>query len=319
MATLTMKRTMMKIFPNITLLLSLIFSITSLVFFTSYGFLSADYTNALNLNDANLPPSSNSNSDFTCDFEELKLRLSKLEVSLEMTEHELNTKSVHILQCEEKIEELSQTIHQLEANLSNVEEAPDYEQVIDIFEKQVRELEAGVRRNDRELQLLKHRAKDSDNRVDSLSAQVKTMAVIVSEFWFHVQKLEQAQEVIERRTAELRRYIRNQKCFFFKFISNFGGRRYQEVVAPYTSKALNLLEKSLSAVKKYHHQLQGSVKRAIDKHELTVLAGEESIFSLASIIFILPIMFAWTCLSSRQRELSNFIQINIEDQIQFWH
>ncbi|KAL9236798.1 hypothetical protein vseg_011426 [Gypsophila vaccaria] len=297
-----MKMKMKMIIPKITLSLSLIFSITSPLFFTSYAVAAAaaavdDDSNIL-IDGTVSPPSppSSCNSDLTREFEELKLSLSKLEALLEMTEYELNMKSVRILECEEKIEELNQNIHHLEANLSNVEEALDYEQVINVFEKQVRELEAGVRRNDKELQLLKLRAIDSEKRMDLLTEQVKMMTVIVSELWFHVQKLEQAQEVIERRTAELRRYLRNQNCFFFKFINSFGGRRH-----PYISKAINLLGKSLSAVKKYHHQLQGEVKRAIDKHELTLLAGEESIFLLASIIFIFPIMLAWICLSSQRR------------------
>ncbi|XP_074269897.1 uncharacterized protein LOC141592906 isoform X2 [Silene latifolia] len=279
-----------KIPPYLTF--ALLISLTSTLFFTSNGEsqIISDCDHHCNL-------------ALTSEIEAMKFKLQQLEHRFETTDRELNAKDTYIVKYEEQIEELSETVHRLESDLSNVEEPPEYEQAVNVFEVQVHKLKTGVKKNDKELQLLKRKAEASEKRVDLLATQVKTMAVIVSELWLHIQKLEQAQEVIERRTTELRRYIRNQKCSFFKFVSSFGGiRRYQEIVAPYTSEALNLLKRSLLAVKKYHHQLQIVVKREMDKHGLTgALAGEESVFLLASIIFVFPILLGRIWFSSSWR------------------
>ncbi|KNA13198.1 hypothetical protein SOVF_118870, partial [Spinacia oleracea] len=172
-------------------------------------------------------------------------------------------------------------------------DAPDYEEIIKLLEEQVRELEADVRRNDKNLHHLKVKAEDDKKSVELLASKVETMAKIVPELWFHVQKLEQACEVIERRTGELRRHLRNQKCSFFKFINKLPVRHYQKMVVPYTSKALHQLRRSASVAKKYHHQLQGFVKRKMERNESTaVLAGEELVFFLVSIVVVFPIILA---------------------------
>ncbi|KAH9606534.1 hypothetical protein KSS87_000521 [Heliosperma pusillum] len=267
----TMAKMKIKITTYLTFLL--LISLTSTLFFTSHA-------ESQIINDCD----HHCNLALTSQIDAMKFKLQQLEHRFETTDRELYTKDTYIVKYEKQIEELSQTIHHLESDLSNIEEPPKYEQGIQVSEKQVHELEAGVRKNDKEIQLLKHKVEASEKRVDLLASRVKTIAVIVSELWFHIQKLEQAQEVIERRTAELGRYIRNQKCSLFKFINSSGGRRYHERVAPYTSEALNLLKKSLLAVKKYHHQLQVAVKHEMDKHELTgVLAGDESVFLLVEL------------------------------------
>lgn len=141
------------------------------------------------------------------------------------------------------------------------------------------------------LHLLKIRAEDDKKSVDLIASKVEMMAKIVPELWFHVQKLEQAREVIERRTGELRQHLRNQKCSFFKFINKNPVRQYHKMVVPYTSEALHQLRRSYLAIKKYHHQLQGFVKREMDRYEFTaVLAGEESVFFLASVVVVFPVI-----------------------------
>ncbi|XP_056687077.1 uncharacterized protein [Spinacia oleracea] len=197
---------------------------------------------------------SNSDNSLACEIQEMKFKVARLELLSETTSQELYTKSLQIGNCDKKIEELSRTIHNLESDLSNLKDAPDYEEIIKLLEEQVRELEADVRRNDKNLHHLKVKAEDDKKSVELLASKVETMAKIVPELWFHVQKLEQACEVIERRTGELRRHLRNQKCSFFKFINKLPVRHYQKMVVPYTSKALHQLRRSASVAKKYHHQ-----------------------------------------------------------------
>ncbi|XP_056687074.1 uncharacterized protein [Spinacia oleracea] len=236
---------------------------------------------------------SNSDNSLACEIQEMKFKVARLELLSETTSQELYTKSLQIGNCDKKIEELSRTIHNLESDLSNLKDAPDYEEIIKLLEEQVRELEADVRRNDKNLHHLKVKAEDDKKSVELLASKVETMAKIVPELWFHVQKLEQACEVIERRTGELRRHLRNQKCSFFKFINKLPVRHYQKMVVPYTSKALHQLRRSASVAKKYHHQLQGFVKRKMERNESTaVLAGEELVFFLVSIVVVFPIILA---------------------------
>ncbi|KAL2931846.1 Homeobox protein cut-like 1 [Bienertia sinuspersici] len=222
----------------------------------------------------------------------MKSKVAQLELLIEMTGKELSTKSLHIEKCEKKIDELSHTILRLESIMFDLKDATD-EEIIKVFEKQVQELQADVRRNDLNIHQLKVVAKDDEKTVNLLASKVETMAKIIPELWFHVQKLEQAREVIERRTMELQRRLRNEKCTFFKFINKFPGKHYQTLVVLYTSEAFNQLRRSYSAVKKYHHQLQGFVKQEMERNEFTaVVAGEELIFFLVSVVIVFPFILA---------------------------
>lgn len=246
-------------------------------------------------------PNNNSNSDnvLQCEIQEMKLKVARLELLLEAITLELHTKSLYIDNCEKKVEEMSDIIQHLETVLSNLKGLPDVEEMITALEAEARELEVGVRKNEKELQLLRIRTEDAENSVKLRASEVETMSKIVPELWFHVQKLEQACEVIERRTAQLRKHIRNHRCFFFKFINNLPGGQYQKMVSAYMSKAASQLRRSFSAIKKYHHQLQGFIRQEMERNELTsVLADEELIFFLASAVIVFPIMLAFIWLSS---------------------
>ncbi|CAO2842887.1 unnamed protein product [Amaranthus hypochondriacus] len=236
---------------------------------------------------------SSSDVPLECEIQEMNFKIAHLESLVKKIDRELNSKSLHIENCEKKIEELTLTIQHLESLLSNLEDAPDYEKMIKLFEEQVRELEVVVKKNDLNLRQLKVKAKDDEKSVKMLASQVETMVKIVPELWFHVQKLEQAREVIERRMVELRRQLRNQRCSFFKFINNFPARYNLKKVVTFTSEAINRLKRSFSTVKKYHHQLQGFIKREMERNEFTVgLAGEELVFFLVSIVFVIPFILA---------------------------
>lgn len=236
-------------------------------------------------NDAEAPNNcSNSDNVLQCEIQGMKLMVARLELLLEATTRELHTKSLYIDNCEKKVEDMSDIIQHLETVLSNLK---------------AQELEVGVRKNEKELQLLRIRTEDAENWVKLRASEVETMLKIVPELWFHVQKLEQACEVIERRTAQLRKHIRNHRCSFFKFINNLPGGQCQKMVSAYMSKAASQLRRSFSAVKKYHHQLQGFIRQEMERNELTaVLADEELIFFLASAVIVFPIMLAFIWLSS---------------------
>lgn len=251
-------------------------------------------------NDAEAPNNcSNSDNVLQCEIQGMKLMVARLELLLEATTRELHTKSLYIDNCEKKVEDMSDIIQHLETVLSNLKGLPDVEEMITALEAEAQELEVGVRKNEKELQLLRIRTEDAENWVKLRASEVETMSKIVPELWFHVQKLEQACEVIERRTAQLRKHIRNHRCSFFKFINNLPGGQCQKMVSAYMSKAASQLRRSFSAVKKYHHQLQGFIRQEMERNELTaVLADEELIFFLASAVIVFPIMLAFIWLSS---------------------
>ncbi|XP_021726522.1 uncharacterized protein LOC110693670 [Chenopodium quinoa] len=232
---------------------------------------------------------SNSDTNLECEIQDMKLKIARLEHLTEMTGQELDSKSLLIGNCEMKIEELSRTIQHLDSDLSNLKDAPDYEEMINLLEEQVRELEAVVRRNDLNISQLKVRVKDDKRSVESLASKVELMAKIIPELWFHVQKLEQAREVIERRTGELRWHLRNERCLFFKFINKLPGRRYHDMLVAYSSEAINLLRRSYTAIKKYHHQLQGFLRQKMEINDFTaVFASEELVFYLVSVVVVFP-------------------------------
>ncbi|KAJ8432071.1 hypothetical protein Cgig2_031644 [Carnegiea gigantea] len=232
-------------------------------------------------NDAEAPNScSNSDNVLHCEIQGMKLMVARLELLLEATTLELHTKSLYIDNCEKKVEDMSDIIQHLETVLSNLKGLPDVEEMITVLEAEAQELEVGVRKNEKELQRLRITTEDAENWVKLRASEVETMSKIVPELWFHVQKLEQACEVIE-------------------FINNLPGGQYQQMVSAYMSKAASQLRRSFSAVKKYHHQLQGFIRQEMETNELTaVLADEELIFFLASAVIVFPIMLAFIWLSS---------------------
>ncbi|KAI6705196.1 hypothetical protein NL676_008158 [Syzygium grande] len=118
---------------------------------------------------------------------------------------------------------------------------------------------------------------------------IMLLADIVSEQWIQIQHLEQALQITEVRTLNARRRVYPTRCTFLKFIDSI------------TSNHLQMARgmRAFSAVKKYHHELQGFIKREMERNEIMApLANNEVVFFVASAVVIFPIMGIWALFSS---------------------
>ncbi|KAJ4976222.1 hypothetical protein NE237_001328 [Protea cynaroides] len=252
------------------------------------------------------------NSDMICELDQMKLKIVHLESMLEECVKNLNAKGLHLKELEKLNEEMKHKIHSLQTALISMKRDSSYaEERMKALEKEVQLLWDASRKNNFDLHILETKARDAEKRLEAVTSQVENMVDIVTEQWIQIQQLEQALQIAMRNLKALRKA--HYSCTFLKFISNNCAHqlkkvfqvlgRYSFVRNPflnsYMSEALHQFKKTISAAKKYHHELQGFVKQEMERNEFTaVLANKELIFFVASAIVIFPIMGAWTWLSS---------------------
>ncbi|XP_059658830.1 uncharacterized protein LOC132305163 isoform X2 [Cornus florida] len=238
------------------------------------------------------------NHRLTCDLEEAKLKITRLESILGETIQDLNAKSLRLKETERLIEEMSHEIDHLQSAL---------------FTLKVRRLWAASRKNNFELHNLELKAQDAENRLEMVTSKVEKMADIVTEQWIQIQHLEQALQISKMRSWKVRRQVSSGRCMFLKFIKTPFGNLYQklrEMLDPflfdkgsafgsYLCQGFHHLPRILSAAKKYHHELQGIVKQEMGKNEFTAaFANKEVVFFVVSALITFPIIGAWMLLSS---------------------
>lgn len=251
------------------------------------------------------------NDRFVCELDQLKLKISQLEAILEESTQNVNRKSLYLKEREEVIEALSRKIHHLQSTLDGLKgESSRADARLSALEDEVRHLWAASRKNNFDIYNLESKARDAEERLQTVTSQVENMADIVTEQWIQIQRLEQALHMTKMRA---RRQAGPTRCTFLKFINNIIGTPHQKLsglldahlfgkgptLNSYVSQALHQLKKAFVAAKKYHHQLQGLIKQELEKNEFTAaLAHNELVFVLASALLTFPIMGAWMLLLS---------------------
>lgn len=256
-----------------------------------------------------LPVSAESVDHFTSQINQINLKIAHLELVLEQTNQKLTDRDLYLEACEKRMNHMSEKIHHLHSTLSSIkDDSLHAETRIKALEEEVQLLWAALRKNNFDLHILKSKAEDSEKSLEEVTSRVEKMSGIVTEQWIQVQHLEQALHIAKMRAVKAQWQVSLKRCTFLKFINNlyhdlravesfvFGER---PIVGPFISKAIDNLKRCYSMTKKYHHQLQGSIKDLMKRNELTAsLANDELVFFLVSALITFPLMSAWMLLSS---------------------
>ncbi|CAK8530585.1 unnamed protein product [Lathyrus sativus] len=256
-----------------------------------------------------LPVSPQSIIHFTSQINQINLKIAHLESVLEETNRKVAERDLYIQESEKRMNEMAEKIHHLNSTLSSFkDDSLHAETRLKALEEEVQLLWSALRKNNFDLHILKSKAEDSEKRLEEVTSRVEKMSDIVTEQWIQVQHLEQALHIAKMRALKAQRQASLARCIFLKFINSlhddlralesfvFGER---SIVGSFISRAMDHLKRCYSMTKKYHHQLQSSIKDVMKRNELTAsLANDELVFILASAIITFPLMSAWMLFSS---------------------
>ncbi|RWR89600.1 Glycosyl transferase, family 35 [Cinnamomum micranthum f. kanehirae] len=262
------------------------------------------------------PLCTDSKNELTCELQEMKMKIARLESTLEESTGNLNAKASYLEEKEKQIEEMTHMIQLLENVLVNNKklqvDSSSSKERINGLEEEVRNLWAASRKTNFDIHILESKTRDAEEKIEELTSRVEQVENIVTEQWIQIRQLEQALQITEMRTLKAHAAADSTRCIFLKFIKGFNADHLQKafvldpdllsrdfVLSPYLSRASQQFKRYGSAARKYHHELQGSVKQFMDRNEFTAaLANEEVVFFLASAIIIFPLMTAWILYSS---------------------
>ncbi|XP_021294902.1 tropomyosin [Herrania umbratica] len=243
-----------------------------------------------------------------------KLKISRLESVLDESIQNGNAKTLYLKEREKLLEEMADKITYLQSTLSSLkDDSLLADERLKDLEEEVRLLWAVSRKNNFELHVLESKAQEAENKLEVVTLKVEKMAEVVTEQWIQIQHLEQALQIAEMRALQARRE-RNMRCTFLKFISDLSERHLPKMFGAlgsnslskgsainyYIPQALQQLRRLYSAIKKYHHELQGFIKQEMRRNEFTAaLLNDELVFFLASALITFPILSAWMLLLSQ--------------------
>lgn len=234
--------------------------------------------------------------------QELKLKITHLELKLDETIRNLNEKELQIEEQEKLIQQVSNEIHLLQSSvLSLKRDSSGANERLDALEEEVRLLWAAARKNNFDIHVLKSKAQDAEDKLETVASQAEKMADIVTEHWIQIQRLEQALHITQMRAFRARRKIMYSRCSFFKLIDKLFGDHPQKVLGVLDSFTLQL-KRVFAVATEYHHELQRFIKREMEKNEFTApFAHWELVFFMASALITFPLISAWMLLSSQLR------------------
>ncbi|XP_028777487.1 uncharacterized protein LOC114734120 isoform X3 [Neltuma alba] len=223
--------------------------------------------------------------DFISQLHQAKFRIAQLESTLEENNQKLSERSLYLKECEKRIDEMSEKIHDLQSTLSSIKaDSFHAEKGLKALEEEVQLLWANSRKNNFDLHILESKAQDAEKRLKEVTSVVEKIGDIVTEQWIQVQHLEQALHITEMRTMKARR------------LGGFTRSTTNSLI----SQATNQMKRCFLLAKTYHHQLQAFIKDLMKRHKLTAaFANDELVFFLASALITFPVMSAWMLLSSR--------------------
>eukprot|EP00268_Persea_americana_P016402 TRINITY_DN1777_c1_g1_i1.p1 TRINITY_DN1777_c1_g1~~TRINITY_DN1777_c1_g1_i1.p1 ORF type:complete len:307 (+),score=55.49 TRINITY_DN1777_c1_g1_i1:38-958(+) len=247
------------------------------------------------------PLCTDSKNELTCELQEMKMKSARLESTLEESIGNLNAKGLYLEEKEKQIGEMTHMILLLENVLLNnkklqLDSSSSEERINGLEEENawVRNLWAASRKTNFDIHILESKTGDAEVKIEELTSRVEQVENIVTEQWIQIRQLEQALQITEFIKGFNADHL--QKVFVV-LDPNLLSRDF--VLSPYLSRASQQFKRYGSAARKYHHELQGSVKQFMDRNEFTAaLANEEVVFFLASAIIIFPLMTAWILYSS---------------------
>ncbi|XP_031114126.1 uncharacterized protein LOC116017641 [Ipomoea triloba] len=264
-----------------------------------------------------LAPRSNQPSHISLrtQLQDAKIKLSRLESTMEEYDYILNAKSEYIERIQKKLEKISFDIDRVQTALSSFKDQESNENqrltLLSHLEEEVQLLWATSRENNFEIHKLTLDAQESKERLKDVASEVEKAVAIVNELWIQIQQLEQAAQLAEIRVLKVKSQLRYGRCPFVKSIKNLSSHHLEMLKGllrpnstleqnSYLSKALHQFEKTFAPIKPYHHQLQGFLKQAVEQYGvLAVLANDEFVFIVVSALVVFPVIGALTFLMSR--------------------
>ncbi|XP_068657852.1 uncharacterized protein [Aristolochia californica] len=264
-------------------------------------------------------------NDSVVQVEEMKMKISQLGI-LEDCARQSNAKDVNLEELEKENAQLTHEILVLQSSLKDIKQIEGDSSYsskrISQLKEQVGLLWASSRKNNFDIHVLEAKVHDAEEKLEKLASQILQEANIINEQWIQIQHLEQALQMSKVcqwiRTSKACEEVKYAKCAFLKFIKDFYGPYLQKLInfldsnlgkesiwPPYLSQSSSQLRIIMSAVQKYHHQLQSSVKRLMEKNKVTsAMANEELIFFMASVLITFPFMTLWHFLFQLIRDAS---------------
>ncbi|GMI77637.1 hypothetical protein like AT1G28410 [Hibiscus trionum] len=248
------------------------------------------------------------------ELDDAKLNLSRLESALEETIQSIEAKTLLLKEREKLLDDMENKITYLRSVLSSLKnESLLADERLTALQEEVRLLWDASRKNNFELHVLESKAQGAEDRLEAVTSKVEKTADVVTEQWIQIQHLEQALQIAQMRAVQNQRQ-RYMRCTFSKFIIDLSEIHLPKMskalehysfglgstVKYITSQALLQLRSLYSAIKKYHHELQGFIKQEMQRNELTAaFVNNELVFLLASALITFPVLSAWMVLSSQ--------------------
>ncbi|CAM8998224.1 unnamed protein product [Rhodiola kirilowii] len=249
--------------------------------------------------------------DSICQVNEMKLKVARLETMLEERSESLKSRSLLREELDRRNDELTTEILKLESHveqLKGVEMMPG-DEAVSSLEDEVQSLWSLSRKNNFDLHILESKAVEAEERLEDVKSEVEKMADIVTEQWIQFRHLEQALLGVQIKTVDTARQICLQKSAVLPLLPNERVNPFlchlqrmpllldqhlsqnMPAIKLYWSKVLHQVNMLLSAVKKYHLQLQDFVRQEMEKTQLTAFyTSEELVFFLASGLLTLPML-----------------------------
>ncbi|CAM8994871.1 unnamed protein product [Rhodiola kirilowii] len=225
--------------------------------------------------------------DSICQVNEMKLEVARLETMLEERSESLKSRSLLREELDRRNDELTTEILKLESHveqLKGVEMMPE-DEAVSSLEDEVQSLWSWSRKNNFDLHILESKAVEAEERLEDVKSEVEKMADIVTEQWIQFRHLEQALLGVQIKTVDTARQLCLQKCSFFERMPLLLDQHLSQnmpAIKLYWSKVLHQVNMLLSAVKKYHLQLQDFVRQEMEKTQLTAFyTSEELVFFLS--------------------------------------
>ncbi|KAK8618449.1 hypothetical protein V6N13_132441 [Hibiscus sabdariffa] len=277
------------------------------IFTCFFFFFSISLSSQLHLNDGN-------RDLLIRELGDAKLKLSRLESVLEETIQRIDSKTLILKERQKLLDDMENKITYLQSVLTTLKnESLLADERLTALQEEVRFLWDVSRKNNFELHVLESKAQDAEDRLEAVTSKVEKTTDVVTEQWIQIQHLEQALQIAQMRAVQNRRQ-RYMRCTFLKFTSGLSEIHLPKMfkalehysfglgstVKYYMSQALLQLRRLYSAIKKYHHELQGFIKQEMRRNQFTaVFVNDELVFFLASALITFPVLSAWMVLSSQ--------------------
>ncbi|GAV60328.1 hypothetical protein CFOL_v3_03859, partial [Cephalotus follicularis] len=267
-------------------------AILSFIFFLAQSTSHTIHNNNNNINNNNL----------NHELHEANFKIARLELFLEESIKNLSARSDYLKERETLIEEIIIKINNLQSALLSLQgDSLRVDERLNALEEEVRLLWAASRKNNFDIHILESKAQDAEDRLELVNSQVEKMADIVTEQWIQIQQFEQALLITEVLVLKAQRHVMSTRCPFLKFIDDLSGKHIPKVLemlhlklfgmesclSSYLYQTQQQLKGFFSTVQKYHHKLQGFVRREMGRNEFTAhLANEELVFFVVCVHFV---------------------------------